>query len=220
MSICAIVGTMEEEGEAPISGTGKTNTMVYLLHEDFFNEGKEVYTNLKSLKFGHIMRTFDIFMGVKDGNIQHASIGIDNLTTFLNSFGTKGADILFSEKIMGQMRNRDNDMYWTGWRFKSAVNRVRHFSDTILISYKTHEDYTPCYDPKCKREHLILVYSEKPFIEKPVKCLIARNVGQFYDTYEFIDESLNVPTQREIDEIKNELKELKKKPSKHEEGGN
>jgi hypothetical protein len=210
MGVIGIVGTFDDAIECPIVGTGKTMTCVYYLYMDMINENREIYTNF-STNFSHKMRTYDIFMGIKNSEISNASIGIDELSTFLNSMGSKSQDILFSEKIIGQMRKRNIDMYWTAQRFKSAVNRVRILTNYILIPHKTHLDFMPCYDPNCKEEHFILVYSENPFVEKPIVILNAQNVGELYDTYEFIDDALNMPSEREKREIEKELKKMKAK---------
>jgi hypothetical protein len=208
MSIIAIVGMRDDDEEKPIVGNGKTGTMVYFLHEDKFEDGKDIYTNIETT-FSKKMRTFEILDSIRKGDIDNCSIGVDELTGFLNSLGSKSSDVIFTQKVMSQLRKKDIDMYWTGQRFNDAVNRVRFFTDTILLPYKTHEDDSPCYDPKCKKHHYIYVYAEKPFKMYPLVCLDMVEVGKLYDTNEFVDDALNLPSEREKRIIADELKKMK-----------
>jgi len=206
MSVIAVCGTFDDMIEVPISGNGKTMTVSYYLYQDFL-EGAKVYTNFETT-FGTKLTTLDLFNRIKQGKIEeNSSVAIDELTKILNSMGSKVQDILFSEGIIGQLRKFDIDLYWTGQRFKSAVNRIRFLTNIVLIAYKTHIDETPCYEPRCKREHLIWVFSQIPFVENPVKCLIASEVGKLYNTKEFIDDELNIPSEKmrqKLSEISNE----------------
>lgn len=195
MSVIAVVGTFDDMIDAPISGNGKTLSVTHYLYQDFL-EGAAIYSNFET-SFGKKLRTIDMFNRVKKGQIEEgSSIAIDELTKILNSMGAKSQDVLFSEGIVGQLRKFDIDLYWTGQRFKSAVNRIRYLTNIVLIAYKTHLDETPCYEPRCKKEHYIWVFSQIPFIEKHLVRLTASEVGKLYNTKEFIDDELNIPSEK------------------------
>lgn len=209
MSVIGIVGTFNDTITTPIVGNGKTNTMVYYLHEDKVVIFRDIYTNFQTT-FSTKLKIMEIFNRIKNAEIQYASVGIDELSGILNSLGAKAQNVLFSEKIIGQLRKYDINLYYTTQRFKSVQNRVRLLTNIILEPHKIHEDLSACYEPTCKREHYILVYSWEPFKEKPINCLIASQVGKLYNTYEFINDEINIITEHDRETIKKELQRMKK----------
>lgn len=208
MAVVAIVGTFNDQITSPIVGNGKSLCMTYYLHEDKFKSFRDIYTNYKTT-FSTKLGIMEIFNRIKEGEIQYSSIGIDEMPSILNSLGSRAQNVLFSEKIIGQLRKYDDNFYYTAQRFFSVQNRIRILTSIILEPHKIHEDLTACYEPNCKREHLILVYSWEPFKEDYIKCLIASKVGLLYDTNEFINDEMNVITAKDKETIRKELERMK-----------
>lgn len=209
----AIYDDRAKEG-IPVIGTGKTLTNVYYSYCDYEEEERDIYCNFDTT-FGEKMGILDMFTRIKEGKMKYAVVVVSELSSILNSLGSKSQDILFSEKVIGQMRKRKIKFYWDSQRYMSVVNRVRYFTTIILKPEKEHlDDDSPCYDPECEREHQIVVYSESPFIENPIQILIASEVGKMYNTMEFIDDEINLKSEREQKQLeklkeKNNIKPLK-----------
>jgi len=195
IGIVAIYDDKLTEG-LPIIGTGKTQTLVYYQYCEYEEEERDIYCNFETT-FGEKMGILEILNKIKEGKIKNASVGISELQGILNSLGSKSQDILFSEKIIMQLRKRKVKLYWDSQRYMSVVNRVRFFTTIILKPEKEHLDETPCYDPECEKEHLIKIYSESPYFTEPIQCLIASEVGKLYNTFEFIDDEINLKSERE-----------------------
>jgi hypothetical protein len=197
MTIIGIVGTYDDSENIPIIGNGKTCLETFYLHEDKEKDGREIYTNYYTT-FSNKLTTKEIFDLVLGGKLRESSIGIDEITGFLNSLGTEPHKIRFLEKVVGQSRKRGLDIYWTAQRFKSAPLRLRAHTFRLLIPYKTHLDNSACLKSECKLPHKIWIYSQIPFIEEAIGCIYAEEVGKLYDTNEIIDEEFNVKTDKEL----------------------
>ena len=190
--IIAFIGTMDDESETPISGTGKTCSMVGFGYMDFLEKNK-VYSNFNT-NFSEEVIGFQAMInklkGVPSPNVK---LMVSEMQNVLNSIGSTNQQVLFIDSFASQMRKIDVDLYYDTQRFMNIHKRLRVHTDVILIPYKTHLDNQPCYFNRCKKPHKIYVYSQKPFKSKPIICFDASEVGKKYDTYEIIYDTLNIP---------------------------
>jgi len=193
--IIAFIGTLDDESDTPISGTGKTCSMTGYLYHDYL-EGKKVYTNYHT-EFSEDTMGFQAMINKLKGVYSPDTIlGISEMQTVLNSLGSTQQQVLFIDSFASQLRKIDVDIYYDTQRLMNIHKRLRVHTDVILIPYKTHLDNTPCYFNRCKKPHKIFVYSQKPFKEKPLICFDATQVGKMYDTLEIIYDVLELSKEK------------------------
>lgn len=188
--ITAIVGTISEESDMPISGNGKTASMTGLSYLDHFFKHKTVWSNYYttfSEKICGLQEMIDTL-----GNDPHPDliICITEIGKCLNSLGSKTKQVIYVENFVRQLRKLEVDMYYDEQRFKTAHLRLRTFTDVILMPEKLHFDNAHCNYNLCKKPHKINVYSYKPYIEK---CRITFNmseVSKLYNSNEFCEDEL------------------------------
>lgn len=190
--IVAFIGTMDDESDTPISGTGKTNSMTGYAYLDYL-EGNKIYSNYHT-EFSEKTLGFQAMINELKGNFSpNIKLVVSEMQNVLNSIGSTQQQILFIDSFASQMRKIDVDLYYDTQRFMNIHKRLRVHTDVVLIPYKCHMDNQACYFNRCKKPHKIFVYSQKPFKEKPVMCFDATEVGKMYDTYEIIYDVLNIP---------------------------
>lgn len=193
--IVAFVGTMDDETDTPISGTGKTCSMTGYAYLDYM-EGNKIYTNYQT-EFSEEIIGFQAMINKLKGVVSpNVKLVVSEMQNVLNSIGSTQQQILFIDSFASQMRKIDVDLYYDTQRFMNIHKRLRVHTDIVLIPYKCHLDNQPCYFNRCKKPHKIFVYSQKPFKEKPVQCFDASEVGKLYDTYEIIYDVLNIPKEK------------------------
>lgn len=193
--ITAFIGTLDDESDTPISGTGKTCSMTGYLYQDYL-EGKKVYTNYHT-EFSEDILGFQAMINKLKGiHSPDTILGISEMQTVLNSLGSTQQQVLFIDSFASQLRKIDVDIYYDTQRLMNIHKRLRVHTDVILIPYKTHLDNTPCYFNRCKKPHKIYVYSQKPFKQKPLICFDATEVGKLYDTLEIIYDILELPKEK------------------------
>lgn len=190
--IIAFIGTLDDESDTPISGTGKTCSMTGYLYQDYL-EGKKIYTNYHTEFSDEVIGFQAMINKLKGVHSPDTILGVSEMQNVLNSVGSTQQQVLFIDSFASQMRKIDVDLYYDTQRLMNIHKRLRVHTDIILIPYKTHMDNKPCYFNRCKKPHKIFVYSHKPFIEKPILCFDATEVGKLYDTYEIIYDALELP---------------------------
>jgi len=196
--IIAFVGTLDDESETPISGTGKTCSMTGYGYMDYL-EGKKIFSNYFT-SFSEEIIGFQAMINKLKGNFSPNTILlVSEMQNVLNSIGSSQEQVLFIDSFASQMRKIDVDLYYDTQRLMNIHKRLRVHTDVILIPYKTHYDNEACYFNRCQKPHKIYVYSHKPFKEKPIICFDAVEVGKMYKTYEIIYDVLNVPKKKKGD---------------------
>lgn len=193
--IIAFIGTLDDESETPISGTGKTCSMTGFLYQDYL-EGKKVFTNYHTEFSEDILGFQSMINKLKGVHSPDTILGISEMQTVLNSLGSTQQQVLFIDSFASQLRKIDVDIYYDTQRLMNIHKRLRVHTDVILIPYKCHLDNSPCYFNRCKKPHKIFVYSQKPFKEKPIICFDASEVGKLYDTLEIIYDILELPKEK------------------------
>jgi len=193
--IIAFIGTLDDESDTPISGTGKTCSMTGYLYQDYL-EGKKIYTNYHTEFSTDIIGFQAMINKLKGVHSPDTILGISEMQTVLNSLGSTQQQVLFIDSFASQLRKIDVDIYYDTQRLMNIHKRLRVHTDVILIPYKTHLDNEPCYFNRCKKPHKIFVYSQKPFKQKPVICFDATEVGKMYDTLEIIYDVLELPKEK------------------------
>ncbi|MCC7574993.1 hypothetical protein KO361_05355 [Candidatus Woesearchaeota archaeon] len=191
--IYGFVGTMDDFCNGSIRGNGKSLTMTYYLHQDF-KEGRRVYTNYKTT-FSEQVTVKKIVDMVLEGEIQEASIGIDEIQIVLNSIGTKAKVVNFIDKMVSQTRKIDSDIYYATQRYTNIHKRLRVQTDRLFRPFKIHQEndkWKKCITDRCKKPHVIIVKSEIPYLETPIIALDAVKVGVLYDSNEIINEEIDL----------------------------
>lgn len=190
--IIGIVGEYNDTLENPlIAGCGKTTSMTYFLHEDKYgSEHKTVFSNYYTTFSDEILTTQVMIEAFLQSKLNNTSIGIDEIDKILGSYGARQKDIVYGEKLFSQGRRRNTDIYVTWQRYMDLHIRIRAFLEVILIPVKVHTDYSECHSHRCKKEHLIMVYSSKPFRKNPIKCLIVSEIGKLFDTNQIVNEDV------------------------------
>jgi len=188
--IIGICGEYNDTIENPLlAGCGKSNTMTYfLLRDKYGNEHKTIFTNYYTTFSDEILTSQEIIESFLQSKLNNTSIGIDEIDKVLGSFGSKQKNIAYGEKLFSQGRRRNTDIYITWQRYMDLHIRIRAFLEVILIPIKVHRDYSECHSHRCNREHLVLVYSSKPFRKNPILCINVAAVGKYYDTNQIVNE--------------------------------
>lgn len=209
MTVCGFVGCIDEdESEIPITGTGKTLSMVGYAYQDFLNNWV-VWSNFKTTfsdKVIGIQKMIDLIQTEinKDNVIDfNLLLLITEIQDVLDAIGSKQKEILFIDYFLRQMRKVGEDkgqinFFWDNQRLMSIQKRLRIHTNRIFIPFKTHMNNQSCLNPKCKDIHKIYVYSHKPFIDYPIKCFNAPVVGKKYNQYEIVHDVLKIPTKKEM----------------------
>lgn len=194
--IIAFVACLDNETDLPIRGNGKTNAMTGYCYLNY-REGKRIITNYKtdfseSMGFQQMINTL--------GTEAHPDtiLAVTEMSKLLDSLGSETHKILFVDNFVRQLRKLELTLYYDTQRFKSVNNRLRIHTDMIFIMEKTHLDNTLCYNDLCKHEHIINVYSEKPYKPRRIRAFYASEVGKHYDTNEFIMDELIVPKKSKV----------------------
>ena len=189
--IVGICGTFDDTFSSGIRGNGKTCTATAYLFDDFCRSEREIYTNYYT-DFSHVMDTQEIVSLMNTGNLDNASVGIDEIQRILNSLGTKGKVINFIDSAVSQTRKMDVDLYYTSQRFLNVNNRLRIQTDVFLLPQKHHLDGSVCCVDRCDKPHNIYVFSKTPFRRNPIAKLNPEKVGKHYNTREMIMEEINL----------------------------
>ena len=197
--ISAFIGCLDEENiKTPISGTGKTASLTGFGYLDYL-DGKVIWSNYETTFSAEKLGMQEMINKISREEINFDLILlVTEMKKILNSCGSTQNEILFIENFVSQMRKIGGEkgsveLYYDDQRFYSIQKRLRIYTDTILIPYKTHMDNVPCYSSKCKKHHKIFVYSHKPFMEKPLITFDAMEVGKLYNTYEISFDKLKIP---------------------------
>lgn len=197
--IVAFIGTLDDESETPISGTGKTCSMTGYGYLDYL-EGNKIYSNYHT-EFSEKVIGFQAMINELSGVFSpNTKLLVSEMQNVLNSIGSTQQQVLFIDSFASQLRKIDVDLYYDTQRLMNIHKRLRVHTDVILIPYKTHMDNRPCYFNRCQKPHKIFVYSHKPFKEKPIQCFDAVQVGKMYKTYEIIYDVLNIPKKGKVQE--------------------
>lgn len=205
--IVAFVGTIDEDESAlPITGNGKTASMVGYALNDFndTDKPKEIWSNFQtdfsSRVIGFQTMINDIQKEADAGRTNpNLILCVTEMRRILDAIGSTTEQVLYIDNFAEQIRKLDATLYYDTQRFNSIHKRLRIHTNVILIPYKTHPDDTPCYLPSCMKPHYIYVLSHKPFIDNlktkfsAVACFDSIEVGKHYDTKEFCKDKLIMP---------------------------
>lgn len=210
MGTTAFVGCYDDASEAPISGTGKTLSMTGFGYLDSLSE-KEVWSNYHT-SFSNEVIGFQAMITKISTELKPLKsyqdvlerpgivLLITEMQEILNSCGSEQNKVLFVDAFAHQLRKYGVDLYYDTQRFKNIHIRLRTHTDTILLPFKRHMDFKPCYSTQCLKEHLIDVYSLKPDREKPIIRFIATKVGKKYNTYQVVKDKLIIPNKKQTKE--------------------
>lgn len=190
--IIAFIGTLDDESETPISGTGKTCSMTGFGYLDYL-EGSKIYSNYHTTFSEEVMGFQGMINKLRGVMSPNVKLLVSEMQNVLNSIGSTQQQVLFIDSFASQMRKIDVDLYYDTQRLMNIHKRLRVHTDVILVPYKCHMDNRPCYFNRCQKPHKIFVYSHKPYREKPITCFDASEVGKMYNTFEIVYDALNIP---------------------------
>lgn len=198
--IVGFVGTMNDESNCPISGNGKTCSMVGYAYLDFL-KSKHIWSNFNTTFSEEIigMQTMIELIGSEEK--PDTILLISEMQQVLNSIGSSYDQILFIDSFASQLRKLDVDLYYDTQRFFNIHKRLRIHTDVILIPKKYHMDNSPCNFNRCLKPHKIYVYSEKPYIDKYRVIFDASLVGKLYNTKEIVMDKLVIPSRKKVKEM-------------------
>lgn len=210
----------DEDRDNSIIRNGKTLGMTGFNYLDYLN-GAEVWTNY-SCKFAEIenigfQSMIDRLKKEENNGTLNRKIilSVSELGDILDSIGSTTNEVLFINSFLrqiGKLGEDKGEIIFRGdlQRFFDLHKRFRIHTTNILIPAKFHiDDNTLCNSPKCKRKHKVKVYSYKPFYEKVIKIFDAEKVGNLYNTYQIIKDTLKIPSKKEMQLLENEEKRLK-----------
>lgn len=192
--IIAFCACMNNETNLPIRGNGKTCAMTGYAYLNY-REGKKIYTNYQT-DFSEVMGFQKMINTL--GSVAHPDtiLCVTEIGKLLNSLGSDTKKALFVENFVRQLRKLELTLYIDDQRFMNIHKRLRVHVDMIFILEKTHLDNSLCYNDLCQKDHIINVYSEKPFKQDRIRAFYASEVGKHYNSNEFIFDELIVPQKK------------------------
>jgi hypothetical protein len=190
MAVVAFIGVIEETSSSPISGCGKTGSMVGVAYLDWKNKNKRIWSNFQTDFSEKICGLQEMIDTIGDTPQPDLILCISEMGNILNSLGSKTKQVLFIEKFLSQLRKLEIDLYWDTQRFKSIHLRLRAFTDIIFIPKKYHMDYEVCNYNLCKKPHIVVLYAYKPYMEKPRIRFNMPVVGTHYNSNEIITDTI------------------------------
>lgn len=199
--ITAFVGTIYEESKTPISGNGKTGSMVGVSLLDHLNKKKVIWSNYWTDFSEKICGAQEMIDCINAEDYpEHLILCLSEFGQILNSIGSKNNQVLFIETFASQLRKHHVDVYWDNQRFRSIHLRWRAFTDIIFIPVKYHFDGNQCNYNLCKKPHMVSLYSYKPNLRsnKPRITFDMTKVGKHYNTDEIILDKI-ILNKKEVD---------------------
>jgi hypothetical protein len=221
MTMIGIVGQFDDSRpeytvRSSPCGNGKTNFIVKLLWEEYYQKQRLIITNFHTRfrggsfsmpSWSKYMSAQEIFDHWFDPELTGAAIGITELQSILNSAGRSSKVITYIERCLQQRRKRNYDIFWDSQRWGSGDKRIRDATDFMYRPEKWHSEfnseagvYVPverCPIDNCTdQHHQILIYQDYPkpsTIEdmlKPQMILNSWEVGELYDTFEEMKQTL------------------------------
>jgi hypothetical protein len=218
--ITAIVGTYDRDfdDEGSSRGAGKTTSMIYYLHADKYEEGRNIFTNFKC-SFATVLPAQKIVNEILGNQKKYleegVSVGLTEMSTVLNSLGSTPKQILFLNYWAGQTRKLNCDLYWDIQRYEDANNRLRSATDTILKPKKYHySNNKHCRIDRCKEHHYVKIFSEKPYISRPItgnEVIDTWVSGELYDTNELVFDEIIIKSDKEKKQEQQKIRKLEVK---------
>lgn len=119
-------------------GSGKTIMMVRYLLKDFAN-GHKIFSN-----FGlrHIDYEFlNIHDLMEDNNLQNLSVGIDEITVFLDCRKSSSKMNRYISYFVLQTRKRNVNLYYTTQSFRMIDKRLLEHTEFQIVCSKIYNEY-------------------------------------------------------------------------------
>ena len=204
--IYAFVASILRDEFVPKRGTGKTLSLTYYLYLKHL-EGKRVITNYFT-PFSDMMNITDIILGILDGTITNAEIGLTEFQHVLDNLGHKQLKKRIWRLVVSQSRKLGLNFYLDLQILRQADNDARDHVDYILIPRKYHVDGSYCRKDDCPvKNHRIMIYTNiHPYGEIAIKCLKAENVGKLYDTTKITIDPINLYKLKKYSELFGDIK--------------
>lgn len=207
-------GTIDDAAPYPIRGNGKTNFMTLFLFLDKLS-GRDIYTNYYT-SFSKVLPTEDIVKMILSGKLKNVTIGIDEIQIILNSLGSKKDVVLFCDKCFSQTRKSNIDIYATTQRYMNVHVRFRTQCDIVYIPVKKHLDNKVCKLDRCKKDHILYLFQERPKVIRYILKVRPELIGKLYDSDQIIDETINFKDMnKQKEKIEKEITEEREKENRN-----
>ena len=208
----AFVGMIDKEDTSLcIRGNGKTCAMVFYLYL-YKKKGYIVWTNFKTTFSDDIIGFQEMINRLKklykeneelkkQGKkpIEHKIVlGVTEMQELISSVGSDNNQKLFVTHFAGQIRKLNADCLYDTQFLKGVQINLRRHTENIRIPVKYHLDGEQCNFDRCKKPHIIKIFSYKPFKENPIRMIKSHVVGKLYDSDEIIEDKLILPKEEKI----------------------
>lgn len=200
----ALVGLIDDEQtDLCIRGNGKTCSLTYYLYK-YHLKGKKIWTNYDTTFSDEVLGFQEMINRLKELYQEKKKcdiiLGVTEMQELINSIGSEKNQILFVDSFTNQMRKLDTDCLYDTQIHKNINIRLRRHTENIRIPFKLHTDGNRCNFDRCPENHLIDIYSWKPFLKYPIKRIKAYEVGKLYNTRDIIIDKLEIPTTKGVKE--------------------
>jgi len=209
----AVVGLIDNENtDLCIRGNGKTCTLTYYLYR-YFLQNKKIWTNYETTFSDEVIGFQEMINRLKDMQKKQQKIniilGVTEMQDLINSIGSDKSQTLFVDSFANQMRKLNTDCLYDTQVFKSIQIKLRRHTEHIRIPFKLHLNEQQCNFDRCQEQHLIDIYSYKPFTKTPIKRIKAYEVGKLYNSMEVVIDKLEIPKEEKTQKVKPVIKEIK-----------
>lgn len=171
-------------------GTGKTIMMVRYLHKDFINLKHRIMSNMQGLQFGEIINIpeimqFDKKTKTKDidvkkmPNLNNVSIGIDEITVFMDCRRSMSKMNLLLSYFILQTRKRNVHLYYTTQDTDMVDNRLFKYTNMFVFCEYIYDEEGDVIDDW--RNYFIVDRRKK---RKWQTSSFNMNISKYYDLYD------------------------------------
>jgi hypothetical protein len=204
--IYAFCASIFRDEFVPKRGTGKTLSLTYYLYKKHL-AGKRVITNYFT-PFSEMMNITDIILGILEGSITNAEIGLTEFQHVLDNLGHKQLKKRLWRLVVSQSRKLGLNFYLDMQILRQVDNDARDHVDYILIPRKYHVDGSYCRKDDCNNpKHRIIIYTNiHPYGEIPIKRLNAEVVGKLYDTNKITIDPIQISKLKRYKELFEDIK--------------
>jgi hypothetical protein len=205
--LMAFVSMMDEDtSETCVRGNGKTASMTFYLYR-YKLLGKTIWTNYYTTFSDEIMGFQQMITRIKElkKNNQFCDVilGVTEMQKLINSIGSSTQETLFVDDFVSELRKLNADCFYDTQIFKSVHIRLRRHTENVRIPLKYHLTGEQCNYDRCEKKHIIKIYSQIPWKDRPIKIFKAWEVGKLYRSTEMIEDILLIPKkQKETKEEK------------------
>jgi len=171
-------------------GSGKTVGMVRYLYKDFKDLGNSIKSNMKGLKFGDLLDILEIMQineqtKIKDMNVKkmpnlnNVSIGIDEITVFMDCRRSQSKMNLLISYFILQTRKRNVQLYYTTQDFSMTDLRLQKYTKIMVLCDFIYDENEEQID---NWRHYTVIDIRNKY--RPKISRFNMNISKYYDIYD------------------------------------